>query len=332
MEPGDGAKRSSRRSLRPAQGVASGADQGGIGDLADGEYFRRLRLFVEGTFYEQWIYRLNFAFENDQFDTIGLDEFWFGEQNLPYLGEVRLGHFKTPMGLEGDMSSSSRCMTFMERSSYSEAIELNQNFCTGLWIGNNFDEVVTWQSAIFRTDNKQASGVYFGDGQYGLQARLTALPIYRCDGRELLHFGVSGGWRDGSSNNATSPYRTFELSARPELRDDDPSGAGLVPNSNDNRMIDTGAIAANDEFLMCLETLAIMGPFSFQAEYGWNWIDGAIGVAPTGGTFHPIIAPPQDYVFSGGYVQLAYTLTGENRAYDRKYGCLVRVLRQSRPL
>src|SRR5262249_41183473 len=31
---------------------------------------------------------------------------------------------------------------------------------------------------------------------------------------------------------------------------------------------------------------------------------------------------PQDYVFSGGYVQLAYTLTGENRAYDKRLGRL----------
>ena len=29
-------------------------------------------------------------------------------------------------------------------------------------------------------------------------------------------------------------------------------------------------------------------------------------------------------MFNGGYVQLAYTLTGENRAYDKKYGGLSR--------
>jgi phosphate-selective porin OprO/OprP len=29
-------------------------------------------------------------------------------------------------------------------------------------------------------------------------------------------------------------------------------------------------------------------------------------------------------VFNGGYVQLAYTLTGENRAYDRRIGTLAR--------
>jgi phosphate-selective porin OprO/OprP len=73
-----------------------------------------------------------------------------------------------------------------------------------------------------------------------------------------------------------------------------------------------------------LETLYVRGPLSFQAEYGWNWIDNAIGIAPTGFNFNPAITPAQNYVFSGGYVQVAYTLTGENRAYDRARGTLAR--------
>ena len=90
------------------------------------------------------------ALENDQFQTVGLDEFWFGAKELPVLGSVRLGHVKTPMGLEGDMTASSRCMTFMERSIYSEAIELNQNFVTGIWFSDNYlDQHVTWQGRSF---------------------------------------------------------------------------------------------------------------------------------------------------------------------------------------
>ena len=118
--------------------IASGDLSGGIGDLQDGGYFRRIRPFVEGTFWETGEYRLIAALENNQFSTTGLDEFWVGETKIPVIGSVRVGHVKTPMGLEGDMTASSRCMTFMERSSYSEAIELNQNFVTGLWASNNY--------------------------------------------------------------------------------------------------------------------------------------------------------------------------------------------------
>src|SRR5262249_2488145 len=56
----------------------------------------------------------------------------------------------------------------------------------------------------------------------------------------------------------------------------------------------------------------------------FNWIDDAIGIAPIGFKFNPALTSPQNYVFSGGYVQVAYTLTGENRAYDRRIGTLAR--------
>jgi phosphate-selective porin OprO and OprP len=118
------------------------------------------------------------------------------------------------------------------------------------------------------------------------------------------------------------------LRARPELRDDDPAanpaGAQPVPNADDSRMVDTGVIAAHDDFSMGLEFCYVRGPFSIQAEYGWNWLDRAYGVAPVGTTLNPAIIPESDYVFSGGYIQLAYTLTGESRAYDRARGTLAR--------
>jgi phosphate-selective porin OprO/OprP len=307
-----------------AQGVASGAPQGGIGDLQDGIFFRRIRPFAEGTLWENGEYRLILALENDQFNTSGLDEFWVGAKDLPWVGSVRFGHVKNAMGLEGDMVTSSRAMTFMERSAYSEAIELNQNFVTGLWFSDNyFDQRMTWALAVFRPDLGSSSGVFFGDGQDGVQARLTGLPVYENDGRDLLHLGMSGGYRTGTSNDAVSPFHVFQLRARPELRDDVPAGTG-VTNSDSNRFIDTGVIAADNDWLLGLEALWIRGPFSFQAEYGWNFLNGAFGVAPTGTTLHPPIVPPQNYIFNGGYLQVAYTLTGENRAYDRRMGALAR--------
>ena len=173
-------------------------------------------------------------------------------------------------------------MTFLERSSYSEAIEENENFVTGAWFSNAFlDQHMTYSAVVFRQDQAAASGAFFGDGQFGAQGRLTFLPIYECEGRHWLHLGVSYGWRNGTTNNATSPDRTFQLRARPELRDDDPagspSGAQLVPNANSNRMVDTGLIAAENDYILGLELLYVRGPFSVQAEYGWNFLDGAYG-------------------------------------------------------
>ncbi len=311
------------------QDVASGATLGGIGDLQAGTYMRRIRPNVEGTFWETGEYRFIPAFENSQFATAGIDEMWVGMKELPLFGRVRLGHVKNACGLEGDMTASSRCMTFMERSSYSEAILMNQNFGTGVWINNNYlDERAASTFVIMRPDQGSSTDAFFGNGQYGLQARLTALPMYENDGRDLLHLGVSGGYRNGTTNlaNVSGSVRAVQLRAREEMRDDVPGG-GLV-NGDANRMVDTGVLASDEQWLMGLETLYIRGPLSLQAEYGWNCVNNVTGVfnpyaASPSGYFAPL-ATPQAYVFSGGYLQVAYSLTGEARGYDRGVGSLAR--------
>jgi phosphate-selective porin OprO/OprP len=294
------------------------------GGLQDGDYFRRLRIVQEGTFWETGEYRFNWALERDVYDTVGLDEMWVGQNSIPVIGTIRVGHVKNALGLEGDMTSSSRCMTFMERSSYSEAIELNQNFVTGLWFGSSYaDDRVTYQATFFRPDNAN-SGDYFGNGQCGAQLRLTGLPLYEDEGRHLLHVAVSGGWRDGTANLGSSyTGNTVTLQAHPELKDDDPasslSNGQAIPNVDSLAMINSGALACDNEYLMGLESLYIRGPFSLQAEYGWNWLNNASGIVSA-----TTLTTPHDYMFNGGYVQVAYTLTGENRAYDKKAGCLSR--------
>ncbi len=314
----------------PSKGIGSGAAPGGIGNLEDGTYFRRIRLQTDGKFWENYEYTLTLALENDQFSSIGLDEFWVGATNIPVIGTVRLGHVKNAIGIEADMSGSSKVMTFMERSSYSEAIELNQNFVTGMWLGNNYlDQRATWSGVIYRPDNGAASGSYFGDGQYAAQGRLTALPIFENDGRHLLHLGLSGGWRSGTNNinsaTANNNLKTVTLQARTEMRDDDPAGspagAQALPNANSNRMVSTGAIVAANDFLMGTELLYILGPLSVQGEYGWNFVNDASGFLSSTGTF-TALKNPQSYTFQGGYLQLAYTITGENRSYDKRLGRL----------
>jgi phosphate-selective porin OprO/OprP len=305
----------------PKQGVGSGPALGGIGDLQDGEYFRRERIMLDGKFWENYEYTLVFALENDQFLTSGLDEFWVGATNIPLIGTARFGHVKNCIGLEADMASSSRTMTFLERSSYSEAIEMNQNFVTGAWLGNNyFDQRATWSGVIFRPDPGSSTGAFFGDGQWAWQGRLTALPLWDCEGRHYMHVGLSGGWRSGVNNLANSPLRTIQVRARPEQRDDVPAGG--FTNADSNRMVDTGLLAADHQWLMGLELFYVKGPFSFQAEYGWNWVDNVIGAGPSGFTLNPKFVPAGNYVFNGGYAQIAYTLTGESRSYDKRLGRL----------
>ena len=322
--------------MNAAKGSATvqGPGAGGIGPLEDGTYWRRIRPFVEGTCWETCEYRFNLALENNQYSTCGLDEFFIGMHDLPLVGTVRVGHVKNCLGLEGDMASSSRCMTFMERSSYSQAIEKDQNFVNGMWLGNTWlDDRVFGSFVVFRPDNA-SSGDFFGTGEYGVQTRWSCLPLYEDEGRHLLHLGLSGGWQTGTNSvgAGTTGADAITLQARPEFRDDDPgaspgattnaNGAGgagqYLADANANRLVSTGSIACNNEYLLGTELLYIRGPFSFQAEYGWNFLNDA--QVTVGSGTHPV----ENYVFNGGYVQATYLLTGENRAYDKKYGTLSR--------
>jgi phosphate-selective porin OprO/OprP len=308
----------------PAQGVLSGASLGGINDLQDGTYFRRIRLQTDGEIWETYEYILSVAYENDQYSSAGLNEFWVGAKDIPWLGTLRIGHVRAAHGLEADMTAASRVGSFMERSSYSEAIEGNNNFVTGLWLGNNyFDQRATWSATLGRADLGQSSGLAFGDGQYIALGRLTALPIYQNDGRELLHLGLAGGY--AKAQTTTGGFATIELRARPELRDDDPagspSGVPAVPNADSNRMVDTGVLACDGQWELGTEFLYIRGPLSIQAEYGWTWLENVQG-AVVNNALIKTVGGSQGYTFNGGYVQVCYTLTGENRAYETRLGRL----------
>ena len=91
-------------------------------------------------------------------------------------------------------------------------------------------------------------------------------------------------------------------------------------------MIDTGLLASDQEFITGLEALYIRGPFSVQAEYGWNWVNNVTGVV-AGSITAPDLAPIRrspELRLQRRISQVAYTLTGENRAYDKRLGTLAR--------
>ncbi|HEX5271920.1 MAG TPA: porin, partial [Gemmataceae bacterium] len=328
---------------------------GNIGDLQDGVFFRRVRPSWDGQAWEVIEWNVELALEQIQNDVINLDQVWVGLMNLPAVGTVRVGHLKTAQGLEGDTTGSSKSMSFLERSSYTDAFY--QNFSTGVMILNNVaNQRVTYALEAYRQDNAEAglqqfnNGADFGDGNYGYSGRITALPIWENDGRCFLHLGVSYSFRESERAFGTgSPRvegelggpRLVEFRARPQMRDaigdyggtagNNATPAGLPGDSV--RIVDTGAVAANTNQVIGTEAFYVRGPLSFMAEYAWAAMDdasavvtapaGSAGVNPTrlfnskgvkNGT--PLGTP----WFDGGYVQVGYFLTGENRTYDRRIG------------
>lgn len=213
-----------------------------FGKLKDDAELRRARLYTSGTIYEDFIYKLQFDFAGGDAD---LKDAYIGLQNIPYLGTLKVGHFKEPFSLEE--LTSSKYITFMERA-------IPNVFARGrnLGIGLNshlFDERLTWAVGIFM----DADG--FGNAtsnEYNLTARLTGLPWYEEKGERLLHIGVS--------YSLVNPEKTLRYRERPETH--------LA-----SRFLDTGSFAADYANLLGLETAVVYGPLSLQSEFIQAFVD-----------------------------------------------------------
>ena len=271
---------------------------------------------MDGQAWEVMEFNLEYALEQVQQSVPDLDEFWVGLKNLPVIGTVRGGHIKVPQGLEGDVASSSKAMTFMERSEYTDAFY--ENFATGVWASNNyFNQHATWEAAAYRQDNETNgnNGVDFGDGKWAFTGRMTALPFYSEDGSCFMHLGASATYRKAEDPDpGVSGPATVTFRARPELRDGigdfGSTVNGVTLPGNTSRIISTGAIACDSATVIGTEFWYNRGPFSVLAEWGFAQMNDA----SVGGVKQGALA------YNGGYIQAGYILTGEHRTYDRRFG------------
>ncbi|GLI33909.1 OprO/OprP family phosphate-selective porin [Desulforhabdus amnigena] len=250
-----------------------------------GVEFRRARLFVEGTIYENYEFKSEFEFAEGDVD---FTDVWLGMKNIPYVGRIRVGHQKEPFSLEE--LTSSKFITFMERG-LPNAFSPGRN--TGLTLSNQeLNGLMTWaMGAFYETDDFGDSFADFSD--YQATARITGLPWYCEDGRELVHLGLSYSHKFRDSDETT-----VRFSARPEA------------HLTDARLADTGSIATDGVDLFNPEFAMVYGPFSLQGEYFQALVD----------------SEADDYTdFYGFYVFASYFLTGEHRPYKTSSGAFDRV-------
>lgn len=242
-----------------------------LGTLEGGSEFRRARLFAEGTLYGRFEFKAQYDFANSD---VQVKDLYVGVVGLPGIGGIRVGHVKEPFGLEE--LTSSKYLAFLERSSVSEAFAPSRN--TGVLFHNTVaGDRLTWAIGAFQdADN---SGRSTGD-EGNITARLTGLPVYASEGRQLLHLGLSFSSR--SPVDDTARYR-----ARPESH--------LAP-----RFVDTGSFGAQGIDLLGLEAAVVAGPFWAQGE----WMQADIDA--------PTLADP---TLGGVSLQAGFFLTGENRVY-----------------
>ncbi len=262
---------------------ASFNEGGDLPSADDGTEFRRARLVVEGAFRKRAEFRIQYDSANKE-GSESIRDLWISAKILPRLGSVKLGHFKEPFGLEN--LTSSRDITFMARALPNTFVP-GRNL--GITISNTvFDDRATWAFGFSRDTSNELDA---DSNSLGLTGRVTGMPWYQEDGRKLLHLGAGFSYRDVDQVD-------FSYGRRPE--------AHLAP-----RYLDTGALPADDLYVVNGELALVYGSFSIQSEYFHSNVKLMSG---------------EDVEFDGIYAQASYFLTGEHRPYKTSTGVFYKVV------
>jgi phosphate-selective porin OprO/OprP len=256
--------------------------------------FRELKVRLSGSLYENWKFRFDMDFANVR----QIKDIWISYGKIPFLGKAKVGHTKEPFSLEGFMSNADR--TFMEVALPVEAFSPGRNIGIMCW-NTALEERLAWAAGYFLitgsfsdvTDATDYLSNAFGSA---VSFRVTGLPRYEDDGKNLLHFGFSYShqFRDETREDSQ-----LKLRAHPESR-----------LTNDT-FVNTEQFYTAAADLFGYEAAMVRGPLSVQGEL-FQVFTNAESVG--------------DPRFWGGYVYGSYCLTGEHRSYDRSKGIFKGVL------
>ncbi len=199
---------------------------------------------------------------------------------LTYMGfknsEIQFGQFKEPFGLE--ILTSSRYLPFPERAYLGLGFKLGRRMGIGYtrW-GARWNVRAALYGQAFDTKKNKIKDETGG----GIGVRLVGLPL-KSD-HFLVHTGASVNWTTPDDET-----KMVKFKAEPETK------------IGDVEILDTGALL-NVRYTrrVGLEGAAIFRNFHLQTEYAWVDVK-RLGSLPT-------------LQFSGGYLYLLWTITGESR-------------------
>ncbi|PQO37994.1 OprO/OprP family phosphate-selective porin [Blastopirellula marina] len=251
--------------------------------------FRRLRYGVAGDINETMNYKIEMEFASP--DSLAFKDAYLGWTELPWLHTVLLGNQKRPYGL--DHLNSSRYNVFMERPFVIEAFNQDARRLGLQSYGVSDNEAWNWRFGTFAMKDLSKPGHQYADNyQSEIAGRLANTIWYdeTSGGRGYAHWAVSGS-AAFPSGGGTDRFLT-----RPESR-------------TDGKWFDTGVLGASNYQLLGLEGVVNLGALSVVGEYQ---------------TVHANRTAAPDTNFGGGYVYVAYWLTGEYTPWERDSGTLGR--------
>jgi phosphate-selective porin OprO and OprP len=275
---------------------------------------RRAILQADGEIYGRFDFSIQFDFANASNDNDGEQaptfgnlttsptplNVWLQMRDVPFFGYVRVGNQSKPIGMENNTAASN--LPFMERSDNEDAFygPFDNGFSLGITAWNWLpSERATWRYGIFRPATNEF-GVALN--KYTIGARVTALPWYEDDGRQLVHIGLG--------------YWGGEV-VQDELRDRARILLRNAPGFTVPILVDTMEVPGSQQYTIGPELAIVRGPLTIQAEYAVQFFTDA---TPSG------FGNEGTVVYHGGYVEALYFLTGEYQRYDKRAGVFDRVI------
>jgi phosphate-selective porin OprO/OprP len=253
--------------------------------------FRRLRFGVKGDVTDTMKYKIEMDFAAPA--VMAFKDAYLGWDELPFLQTVLLGNQKRPYGL--CTLASSRYNVFMERPLHVEAFNQDARRFGLQSYGVSDDQRWNWRFGGFLMDDRSRIGFQRTDNyQSEFAGRLANTAWYdeTSGGRGYAHLGVSGS-AAFPGGGADARFVT-----RPESR----TLFGWY---------DTGSIAGGQRYqLFGAEGVVNVGALQIVGEYQTAFLQRSAGA---------------DLNFNGGYIFVAYFLTGEHTPWDRKTGTIGRV-------
>ena len=244
---------------------------------------------LSGEIYKNYFYCLEFDFAHS---AVAPKDIFFGMKNIPVVGNVRVGHFKEPFSLDNQLGDA--VLTFMERA-LPNALAPDRN--DGIMANNAIlNQRMTWAAGLFRnTGGSSGSDKMESDRGYDLTARVTGLPYYANNGKQLIHLGA------GYSYESLNDPQTATYCTAPEIDSNLTNGL---------KYISTDAISAKSANLFDGEAATVWNSFHAESEVIASRVDTANGGNPC---------------YKGFYAQAGYFLTGETRPYNRATGAFERL-------
>ena len=259
-----------------------------------GMIFRRLRLGALGIMREKFEWQLEMEFSENEVDLANA----YMAYLMDHGGRLAVGYFKEPFGME--YATSSRYITFMERSLPADAYKVNRE--PGVMyetIKPNWYMGVGFFGSGIDYDREVEEG-------YALNWRGSYAPYL--SGKDFVHIGAGINWRKNDVNKADSDnYLPVRLRAR--------EGTRVI----DARLIGRDDIEGVEDFTRTnLEFAAGRGSWWTQAEY--YRVD--LNLNPERGD---VRVDDSSLTLDGWYLYTGYFLTGESkpyRAFSGDYGQL----------